>query len=183
MEKKKLSTGAVVALILIAVLNILWLICRFVSFTGTITVQTIAPIVMLLITAIYAFYGYKKPHGNHVRYLLLIYAVYMSAIVIANQSQTWFPIYGSIANIATVLLSAYMAGRLDKYEQNLIICVAIVVLQIVHIYPFMSIYIQRNTMSFVTFFKSVGPVSVWLAISASYISRYKEHKEAGLSDK
>ena len=182
-EKTGLKAGQLIALIAIAALNILWLVCRVISFSGTIMIQTVAPIVMLVITAIYALYGYKKPHGNHVRYLLLIYAVYMSSIVIANQSQTWFPVYASAVNIATVILSTYMAGRLDRYKQNLVISIAIVVLQMVHIYPFMSSYIQENTLSFVTFFKSVGPVSVWLAIAASYIIRYKPHKEAGLADK
>ena len=182
-ERSGLKAGQAVALIAIAVLNILWLVCRAISFSGTIKFQTAAPIVMLAIAAIYALYGYKKPHGNHVRYLLLIYAVYMSAIVIVDQRQTWFPVYASAVNVATVILATYMAGRLDRYAQNLVISIAVVVLQAVHMYPFISRYLQGNTLSFVTFFKSVGPVSVWLAIAASYIVRFKPHKEAGLADK
>ena len=79
-NKKKLSTGAVVALILIAALNVLRIVCNLVLYSANIIFQVWAPIVMFAIAAIYIVYGYKKPHGNHMRYLLLIHSVYMGSL-------------------------------------------------------------------------------------------------------
>lgn len=185
MEKSKLNlkTGELIALVLVAILNIMWLVCRFISFTGKVTFQTITPIIMLAITAFYALYGYKKPHGNHVRYLLLIYAAHMGSLLIANQGSTWLPTYASVAHVATIILATYMAGRLDRYKQNLIICAVITVLQIIYLYPYIYLYIQNNSMTFVNFFRIIGIVSIWLAIAVSYIIRFKPHKEVGLEDK
>ena len=76
-----------------------------------------------------------------------------------------------------------MAGRLDRYKQNLIISIVILFLRAVNIYPFISMAIKNDIMSFAVFFSYIGPVTVWLAIAASYIIRYKPHKEAGLADK
>lgn len=181
-SKFNLKTGELIALVAIAILNIIWIVCRVISFTGTIMFQSVAPVVMLVITVIYALYGYRKPHGNHVRYLILIYSVYMSSMVLAKQNPGNMPDYIGYVNMATVILSSYMAGRLDRYKQNLIISAVILVLQIIHIYPFMCFYVEYNSLTFINFFKSVGPISVWLAIAASYIVRFKPHKEAGIEE-
>ena len=130
-EKSGLKSGQLIALIAIAALNILWLVCRLISFSGTIKLQTVAPIVMLVITAIYALYGYKKPHGNHVRYLLLINTVYVGILLIAEQSMQ--STYVRAVNIPIIILSTYMAGRLDRYKQNLIISIVVLLLQIANI--------------------------------------------------
>lgn len=181
MEKKKLSTGALVALIVIAALNVLWIVCNLVLYSANILFQVWAPIVMFAIAAIYTVYGYKKPHGNHIRYLLLLNAVDLGALLIANRS--WQPAYLIAVSIANIILVSYMAGRLDRYKQNLIISIVILALKIVSIYPFISMAIKYDIMSFAVFFSYIGPVTVWLAIAASYIIRYKPHKEAGLADK
>ena len=136
---------------------------------------------MFAIAAIYTVYGYKKPHGNHMRYLLLLNAVDLGALLIANHS--WQPAYLIAVSIANIILVSYMAGRLDRYKQNLIISIVILFLKAFYIYPFISMAIKDDIMSFAVFFSYIGPVTVWLAIAASYILRYREHKEAGLTDK
>ena len=181
-SKLNLKTGEMIVLVAIAILNIIWLVCRFATFTGEFKFKTITPILMLIICVIYVLYGYKKPHGNHIRYLLLFYAAHMGSLLVANQGSPFVPAYATVAHVATIILATYMAGRLDRYNQNLIISVAITILQIVYIYPYINLYIQNNSMTFVNFFRIIGPVSLWLTIAASYIVRFKPHKQAGLED-
>ena len=136
---------------------------------------------MLAIAVFYIVYGYKKPHGNHMRYLLLIYVVYESIILM--RSADWQPVYMLVANLAIIVLATYMAGRLDRYKQNVIISAVILVLHIVYIYPFINIALLNNALTAITFVGYIGPVTIWLAIAAGYIIRFKAHKEAGLADK
>ena len=180
-NKNKLSTGALVALIVIAALNVLWIVCNLVLYSANIIFQVWAPIVMFAIAAIYTVYGYKKPHGNHIRYLLLIHSVYMGSLLIAYQSTQ--SAYACAVTVAKIILSTYMAGRLDRYKQNLIISIVILALNIVSVYLLISMAIKNDIMSFAVFFSCIGPVTIWLAIAASYIIRYKPHREAGLADK
>ena len=136
---------------------------------------------MFAIAVVYTVYGYKKPHGNHMRYLLLIYVVYESIILI--RSADWQPVYMLVANLAIIVLATYMAGRLDRYKQNVTISAIILFLHLVYIYPFINNAIANNALTAIKFVSYIGPVTIWLAIAAGYIIRYKPHKEAGLADK
>ena len=182
-EKYGLKTNQAIALLAVIVLNVLWIICntyKHVNKFGGLTAYQIVNIVMFGISIYYACYSYKKPHGNLMRYLILCCAA-LDAIQYINSILT-YPTYIYYVFYAITILKAYMAGRLDHYKQNLYISAAILLLQIVHIYPLMSRQILRGSMTFVNFFSAIGPVTVWLAIATSYIIRYKPHKEAGLKD-
>ena len=183
-EKSGLKTGQVIALIIILILNVLWIICSTITRIeryGSLPIYQIVNIVMFAVAVFYVCYGYKKPHGNLMRYLMIC-CVVLDVILYINSRLT-YPTYMIYVFYAITILKAYMAGRLDHYKQNVFISAIIFVLQIVHICPNMSRFIQENTMSFVNFFRSIGPVTVWVAIAASYLIRFKPHKEAGLADK
>ncbi len=182
MEKKSsLKTGQLIALIAIAVLNILWIVCNLILFKVSIASKICIPIAMFVIAVIYALYGYKKPHGNHMRYLLLTYVVYEGIVFIRSIPSQ--PTYLMVVYLAIIVLSTYMAGRLDRYKQNLVISIIVLILQAVNSFYFVDRAINRNSLSFASFFSFIGSVTIWLAIAASYIIRYKPHIEAGLADK
>ena len=68
-NKKNLSTGAIVALLCILVLNILWLISSIVYLqnNGGIVALEIVCIVEFSAAVLYAIIDYKRPHGNLMR--------------------------------------------------------------------------------------------------------------------
>ena len=180
-KKSGLKTGQLIALIVIAVLNILWIVCNLILFTASYASKICIPIAMFVIAVVYVLYGYKKPHGNHMRYLLLIYVVYEGIVFI--RSIPLQPTYLMIVYLAIIVLSTYMAGRLDRYKQNLVISIIVLILQAVNTSYFVDLAIKNNSLSFATFFSFIGSVTIWLTIAAGYIIRFKPHKEAGLADK
>lgn len=181
-NKKNLSTGAIVALLCILVLNILWLISSIVYLqnNGGIVALEIVCIVEFSAAVLYAIIDYKRPHGNLMRYLLLFYACAVAVMVVLNKEQGDF---FTLTYLAIIILSTYMAGRLDRYKQNVVISIIILLLAIVNVYPFISSVISSNALTFISFFACVGSVANWLAIAASYVFRFNRHKEAGLADK
>ena len=182
-EKFGLESKQLIALLIVIILNILWIICNtyvYIQMLGSISAFQVLNIIMFAVSVYYACYSYKKPHGNLMRYLILCCAA-LDAIKYINSTLP-YPTYIYYVFYAITILKAYMAGRLDHYKQNVIISVVIIALQIVHIYPFMSHQILSGSMTFVNFFSTIGPVTVWLAIATSYIIRYKPHKEAGLEE-
>ena len=99
-------------------------------------------------------------------------------------SATNQPTYVNAVYLIIIMLAVYMAGRLDRYTQNIIISAAILVCAgIVAYYLIDMIADFGMPLTFVNLCACVGGVTCWLAIAASYIIRYKEHKEAGLADK
>ena len=124
----------------------------------------------------YGIYGYKKPHGNMVRYLLLILAIYI-AYSITIMVERWH-ISGIIFSASTIVavLIGYMAGRLNKYTKNIVLVAVISVLLLIkclwpldaslNVYPLFEL---DRTM----------PLFMWLTVMFIYFFRYKEHKLAG----
>ncbi len=175
MEKKLgLKTGQLIALIVIAVLNVLWLTC--VVIKGNMTFTTFVAFIEFAVAAFYAIYGYKKPHGNHMRYLLLSYAVIAAVMQLLNAD--WQPTYIDALYLVNIILVVYMAGRLNKYKQNLVISAAVLVSNGI-VSGFLACNIKP--LNFLNLGACVSCVAVWLIIAASYIIRYKPHKEAGLA--
>ena len=180
-NKKKLGTGALVALIIIAVLNILWLVCQIIMFKGRLSFNIALSFLMFVAAAVYALFAYKKPHGNYMRYLLLAYTLFGSIMFVQlckNQEM-----YMNIIDVVMIILMAYMAGRLDHYKQNIVFCGIIFAKTILVSVLLIIRMSDLGRLNFTTFFGCIGSVTCWLAIAAGYIIRYKSHKEAGLADK
>ena len=182
-EKTGLKTGQAIALLAIFALGVLWLIALTVQLAKSPAIFRTALVcyVQFVLAAFYACCGYKKPHGNLMRYLLLFYAASLGAMLVIR-ADTQGVLYNS-TYVAVIILSTYMAGRLNKYQQNVIISLIILAIKFVNVYPGMSVRIGHSGFTFVNFFGSIGPVVIWLAIAASYLIRFKPHKEAGLADK
>ena len=180
-EKTNLKTNQLIAIIVIAALNVLSLVCNLIFFKGHLSTNIILSVSMFIASGIYAFSAYKKPHGNFMRYLLLVYTLIGSVIFVQlckNQES-----YMNILDVVMIILMAYMAGRLDHYKQNIVICAMVLAKTLLVSANLITAMNSLGRLSFVTFFSSIGSTTCWLSIAASYIIRYKPHKEAGLEDK
>ena len=127
----------------------------------------------------YGIYGYKKPHGNMVRYLLLILAVYIAysiTIMVGRWDISW--IVFTASNLAAVFIG-YIAGRLNKYKKNAVWAVIITALLLVKsFWP-----IETTGLNFYVFFvlDRTLPLFMWATVMFIYFFRYSEHKSAGVS--
>lgn len=183
-NKKKLGTGAIVALTIILLLNLLWIISMVIVMakTGFVSAWNIASIVIWAAAVFYVLFEYKKPHGNLFRYIMLAYACVVAVMLLLNFNNQ--QMYVNVVYLAIIILSVYMAGRLNKYKQNIIISGIMFILNGVTPYSlFHAVISAGGKLNFVTAMCFAGSVIVWLAIATSYIIRYKPHKEAGLADK
>ena len=177
-EKYGLKTGHAIALFIIFVLNILWLICNFINISEAMIPQFIISIVLCAAAVMYACYGYKKPHSNHMRYLLLINAVFVAWLLVLGAKVQ--PTYMIVSYLVGIISITYMAGRLDHYKQNLVICAVVLVCNVINACFLLTL---TDTLTFTYIVASFGSVTVWLAVAGGYITRFKLHKEAGMLDK
>lgn len=180
-EKYGLKTGHAIALFAIMILNIVWIVCNFILFSGHLTIHFWLSIFMYLAAAFYASYGYKKPHGNHMRYLCLFQAVCVAFMLVSFGK--YQPTYVNVNYLVIIILVTYMGGRLDHYKQNLIICAIVLVCECISVYYLFDMLKSVNMLTTINAIACIGPVTVWLAVAAAYITRYKIHKEAGFADK
>ena len=199
-NKKKLGTGAIIGIIVLALLSIVALVCSILGSIQhfgyfVISPDLIAKVIMLIAIIYYALAGYKRPHGNLLRAIFILMSLTcLNGVIDTAQDMTSFE--GNDLNLLLwnigldgfcVLLVAYIGGRLDKIKKNIIPLILITAAQAVKSFLCISIF---NT------FSADGGVSIlvhlmycfstcilWLDIAFAYILRYKEHKEAGLEDK
>ena len=127
----------------------------------------------------YGIYGYKKPHGNMVRYLLLILAVYIAysiTIMVERWDISW--VVFTASNLAAVFIG-YIAGRLNKYKKNAVWAVIITALLLIKsFWP-----IETTDLNYYILFvlDRTLPLFMWVTVMFIYFFRYSEHKSAGVS--
>ena len=186
MEKK--SNGKTIALIVLGLLTALGLVIEIItgieysayySSGAYLSLATYSVTCVLLVY--YAVAGYKKPHGNLLKYLFLLFTICCLGGILAVDAER--TIYGTVFNYirgVVVVMTAYIAGRLDRYKQNVILMSIIGLLMlassIVQLIPDPGT-VLLGWFSCFTFF------ILWVDLMLAYILRYKEHKEAGLADK
>jgi len=179
MEKKKQN----VLLIIMGVLILMEIVLVVIDFSEFIAVH-VCMMATLLFTALYGFIFYKKPHGNMLKYAMLIFAIsniLSSMVSLQNFSQSLF-----VSIALSVLSSAvvcYGAGRLNRIKQNKIlfpiICVVYFVVSILWFAECPADY-HTSVLSDARLFSTP---TIFLTLMIAYFVRYKEHKEAGISDK
>jgi len=129
----------------------------------------------------YGVRGYKKPHGNMVRYLMLILAVYIAAATITpiySFSASW-PIV--LSSMYAVLFMAYMAGRLNKVKKNRYVAILVTVLLLVRCFWPMELPDAYGMVNLSYVLDRLSPLFMWLTTVLIYFFRYHEHREAGLA--
>jgi len=176
MEKRK--TAEVILVILEGLL--------FVELVlGICTIQypfldTIA-LIPLILGILYGLWLYRKPHGHMLKYAMLIFAIERIIESIGCIKQGWDVSYNQTAKIFASVIIVYIAGRLNRIEQNkylfpiafLLIFEGVLVAVITFATQYSLIYV-------ISWF---GEPILILTFMISYFVRYDEHKEAGLIDK
>jgi len=177
MEKKKQNPVLLGLCVILTVFTIVLDICTAISSKDSVaTFALIAWTCVSFLVLYYILVGYKKPHGNMLRYLLLIMAAVM-VIDTFDFSET--ALYTPL-RAATVLLIAYIAGRLGKINQNKILMPIVWVLIIISGCMLRKLQPSTDILKNISFFLDT---IIWFVTCAAYFVRYKEHKEAGLTDK
>ena len=167
--------------------TVVWLIVSFRPDSGLGTGIALLSVIAYIVAIVYALVGYKKPHGNMLRYTFLVFAI--SLALYADKVQ--LSQVGTVAlliNAVCTVPVAYMAGRLHKFNQNkALLYLVVVMLLIAGLIDFM--FFTKNAvpgiggfvfgvLKFSTFNKFI----LALALATAYASRFRMHKEAGLLD-
>lgn len=186
-NKKKLSTGAVIGIVVLALLSVGELIINIVFSVKYYPVPALlfelVPYAFLFIAiSYYALVGYKKPHGDLLRLVFLVFSIsclctlVSQVIDVETQGDAAFVILIGLA----ALLTAYMGGRLDKIRKNYAM---LVIVGLTLLVKAVLNYIAYSGADFLFLAWGLSTFVLWLDIVFVYVLRYREHKEAGLADK
>lgn len=204
MEKIKKGHAA-----LLCVAGLFTLYCLIMTIRGVILsdqtpkLRVIAIFLGYALVIFYMFYGYKKPHGNVLRYTLFAFAVLLVLSITAeqilrepgNMSAELGPIAQGLApqdvpdmpqinpysrpiqtlatGLAAILVS-YISGRLNKIEKNKYLFTVVLVLLAVRAF----INVDNRSMMLA----DINEIILWLDLNCAYMLRFAQHKEAGLSE-
>ena len=175
-----------IVLILLGLLTLFGLaieIIAFIRYRSTYSSGSYLSLVVYTLTSVlllyYAAVGYRKPHGNLMKYLFLMFALCcLGGVVSITAEQTVIDtIYNYIRGIV-VLLVAFVAGRLNRFKQNVWLMSLIGVLMLIS-----SVVVCADYTDALGFLFSFTYFFLWIDLMVAYILRYKEHKEAGLTDR
>ena len=191
MKKYDLKKPYNYVLYLAIVLTVIGLILTATQINKTPPVRVLIIASGYLLVLYYAFVGYQKPHGNLLRYLILCFGVLLilttAVSALAPQMEPSLPapdvanevkaspttmIINSLIIGLCILLSGYIAGRLNKIRENRILFALTLVLLIIRV--FVSAGNQSVMLS------DFNEVILFFDIACSYFVRYQQHKEAGL---
>ena len=125
----------------------------------------------------YIFYGYKIPHGNSLKYIMLFFAM-MLVNAISLEAGGKYPALDSqkimfsvmVTGVCTILVS-YASGRLDRFEKNIYLFVLVLILLFVRA----VIMVHYKTLMYAY----LSDMIIWIDIICAYSIRYAQHKEAG----
>jgi len=175
MEKKKSNNLAVCTIcgILTAIGIVLAIISLISMSNGIWMINSVIDFLLLALIAYYAIYGYRKPNGNLLKYIILIFAVpdLISVYSRALVGDAWQAVIRAI----TIGLLCYIAGRLHRVKQNVILMLVVT--------AFILIGIIVRIVNLKASIGIATQLIIWIDICVAYFLRYKEHKEAGLMDK
>ena len=186
-NKKELGTGAIIGIVVLAVLSIAELIINIIFSikyysTSAILLELVPYILLFVAITYYAIAGYKKPHGNLLRFVFLLFSLSCLCTLISQMFDTGIEgkaCFSFLIGIAA-LLAAYTGGRLDKIKKNRLPLIIIGLVLIIK--PILGCF-EHGGFQFMFFVWGMSTFVLWLDIAFAYILRYKEHKEAGLADK
>lgn len=182
-----LKKGTKIGLIVMAVLICIGIVNLVLSFfipadhnNPNVIAQLIIGAVMYASIIVYAFFGYKKAHGNMLRTVFFVFGVFIVASGIIGDpglSEIHIKVCQFTTGFAALLIG-YIAGRLDRIEKNkILMMIAGVLMLIGRVIVFVS-----DPSSIWRFVGVMEHLIVWASLGFAYVARYEEHKTAGLSD-
>lgn len=179
--KSKIGSG------IVALSTLIGLVTTVISIVSYIeSVNLCMDFIIYIAILFYAVVGYRRPHGNLLRYSMLLFAVDLIFALLAsiNLNVKTSIILFSLA----LILVGYVSGRLNKIESNKYLIVVILLILIAASSFNMPIYLasikqEQTTIELYSIIANIyNCVIIWIALASGYFIRYSEHKEAGLSD-
>ena len=183
-KSKKILVYVIMGLLSLAGIYSEIVICIH-EYSFPLMAETVVTCIMFGLIACYAISYYKTPHGNLLKYLFLVFAVMCFSGLINSDPNgsfsqgTWYAY--QIARGAVVILSTYIAGRLDRIKQNTVLAVICAVLLLATSIECIIVIGNTSSLSFILFESNF--FIMWLDLMIAYLFRYHGHKEAGLADK
>jgi len=187
-KSKSKNSGWVKAVFIICiVLSVIGLIatvyvCEKLSADTSYLIAGIATTVIYLGLFFYAIFGYKQPHGNFLKYIILLYGLAYGVIVGTKLTGIL-----AIVGIVAIGMVCYIAGRLNKIKKNAVLIIIVMALVLfVGIYQicvFQKIGVLAGIGNVMYILFMLSPFFCWAGLCAAYVARYNAHKEAGLLDK
>jgi len=172
-KKKSNNTGVCVVCGIITVFAIVANIISLCDGSGGLWILLdVLYIALSVMIFYYAILGYKRPHGNLLKYIILLYAGMrlISVYGYAHIGVAW----RAVNNAIMLGLICYMAGRLHRVKQNLIIMIIVAILIVIAVVTgFMEGFVTIGTFT---------TLIIWIDICVAYVLRFREHHLAGLED-
>ncbi len=182
MEKENNKSKSISALIWVAIFLTLFGIVIAIIYAGA----RLPALRKLLVFAGYAMvifygaYGYRQPHGNLLRYVIVIFAFllvmenYSTAIStdfsIGTQSPENYRGIEILLTSSAAVSASYIGGRLNKFKKNRGLFAFVLVLLILR-----CLFSSADEEAM---FVELGDAILWVVIAISYFLRYTLHKEA-----
>lgn len=190
MEKK--GNGIKIAIIVDIALLLFGLVITFCQlFNSANKYGSIITLVVYAATIFYAFYAYKKPHGDLLRIAFIAFATAL-ALLICRPDE--FQPFIKYIFCAPIVLTAFTAGRLNRLEENKTyiivieaVLVAAAVLSLFTVAPdavagaegMSTIEPAQMAAGWYTKFLAFNPAIQFGTLALSYTVRFNEHKKAG----
>ena len=179
--KKSTKIGLLISAILVLI-GIGFSIFTFITdFTGRpigIQIHMCWVFVMYFVVLIYSLWGYKKPHGNMLRYVIFAFGlVIMLKLLLPGRPDTGAANYAANGcDGLAVTLIVFMSGRLQNIDKNKILMLTVGILLTAGgvILSFVNPAFNINS-----FARSLSQPICWAALCLAYTARYEQHKAAG----
>lgn len=161
---------------LIFLLTVIGFICCFFNFgISEVKVVSICTMAIYALDIFYVAVEYKRPHGNLLKYLMLVFAVSLIPAVVLQIKM------GTIPNVVILIISivmiSFMSGRLDRINENKYFCAIVFLLLLAtRLITVIKYNVALNFTYGITIFSHVIQ---WFILCCSYIVRYQQHKDAG----
>ncbi len=192
MDKKGLNKAVGIILTLLSVFDIFVNIARFIFIEKpgketTRELMTLAlpnlifAVLMVGVALYYMLYSYKKPHGNTLKNIFVLFACYLiiPAVTSANAKiHLSFLIY-----FFGAVLIAFTGGRLSKFSKNKKLLLLVFVLFVINtVYRAITIepVADAAILTRIGQWYIINEPIILAVLCTSYITRFKAHKEAGI---
>lgn len=181
--KKETKSGLTISLALCLVEFVLGFVLGFKSTSISSRIHELGGSVFIILIIYYAVVGYKKPHGNLLKVLFIVFGFYI--VFFTTIDKTDFYSYAiNCCTAITALIIAYVSGRLDKINKNrVLMIIAGILLTIGAVFAVLYFFNTNVPINLTTINGAIAPVLIYASLGFVYTARYEEHKEAGLEDK
>jgi len=143
------------------------------------TFAGIMQLISLVFSALYVFLFYKKPHGNMLKYAMLVFSF-------ANiLSSSYLLMTGNTYQVVKLLAAAavcYCAGRLNRIDENKYMLPALGLFFFWVSVSGVRADIENQAANVFTILTRFNNTVNYFTLVIAYFVRYDEHKEAGLAD-